>query len=73
MFGLGKLAGSVIDLAVNTVGDVVDISTSIVTLGAYGELSSENVTRLLATGLTIYELSELTGVAVELLEEVIDD
>lgn len=73
MFGLGRILESVVDVAVSTVEDVVDIGTSVVTLGAYGELSSENVTRLLATGLTIYELSELTGVAMELLQEVADD
>ena len=62
-----------INETVKVIEDVVDVSLAVVTLGEYGELSKENVTRLLATGLTIYTLSEITGVAVELIEKALED
>ena len=55
------------------VEDAVDISLSVVTLGEYGELSKENVSRLIASGITIYALSEATGIAVDLIESALED
>lgn len=68
-----NLLNDVVDMATQTVSDAVDIGLATVTLGEYGELSTENVSRLLATGLTVYELSELTGVTVDVIQSVVDD
>ena len=57
----------------NVVEDAIDIGTSVVTLGEYGELSKENVSRLIASGMTIYALSEATGIAVDVIEKVLND
>ncbi len=70
MFGL---LNDAVNLAVDTVGDVANMGLAVVTLGEYGELSKANVARLLATGITIYELSEMTGVAVDVIQSVVDD
>lgn len=66
MFGL-------LDDAADLVSDTLDVGASILTLGVYGELSQANVRRILATGVTIYELSEATGVALSVLREFIDE
>jgi len=57
----------------NIVEDAIDISVAVVTLGEYGELNKENVSRLIASGLTIYAISEVTGVAVGLIENALED
>tara|TARA_R110000782_G_scaffold147178_2_gene239971 strand:+ start:867 stop:1058 length:192 start_codon:yes stop_codon:yes gene_type:complete len=62
-----------IDETVKILDDVVDTGLAVVTLGEYGELNKENVTRLLAAGLTIYTISEVTGVAVDLIEKALED
>jgi len=70
MFGF---VSDMIDSTVKIIDDAVDITLAVVTLGEYGELSKENVTRLIATGITIYALSEATGVAVDVIEKVLED
>lgn len=70
MFGL---LNDALDVATSAVSDVANMGLAVVTLGEYGELSKENVGRLLATGITIYELSEMTGVAVDVIQSVVDD
>lgn len=62
-----------IDTTTKIVEDAVDISLSVATLGEYGELSKENVSRLIASGITVYALSEATGVAVDVIEKVLED
>ena len=54
------------------VEDAVDVTTYTLTLGEYGELSKENVSRLIASGLTVYAISEATGVAVDVIQKVLD-
>jgi len=56
-----------------TVEDVIDVGVAVVALGEYGELSKENVSRIIATGITVYALSEATGVAVEIIEKVLEE
>jgi len=55
------------------VEDVVDVSIGVVTLGEYGEVSKENVSRIIASGVTIYALSEASGVAVDILQKALDE
>ncbi len=62
-----------LDAVVNIADTSIDMALAVVTLGEYGELSKENVTRLIVSGITIYEISELTGVAVELINGVLED
>jgi len=66
-----------IDEAINTtakiVEDAVDVGSSVVTMGEYGELSKENVSRLIASGITLYTLSEATGLAIDVLQSVLDE
>ena len=70
MFGF---INDAIKATTSVVEDAVDITLSVATLGEYGELSKANVSRLIATGITIYALSEATGVAVDILEKIIED
>ena len=70
MFGF---INSMIDESVKIVDDAIDVGLAVVTLGEYGELSKDNVTRLIAAGLTIYAISEATGVAVDLIEKALDE
>ena len=70
MFGF---INDIVNETAKIVEDAVDVTLAVVTLGEYGELSKENVTRLIASGLTIYAISEATGVAVELIEKAIED
>tara|TARA_R110000796_G_scaffold85679_2_gene185802 strand:+ start:584 stop:796 length:213 start_codon:yes stop_codon:yes gene_type:complete len=70
MFGF---INSMIDESVKIVDDAIDVGLAVVTLGEYGELSKDNVTRLIAAGLTIYAISEATGVAVDLIERALDE
>lgn len=68
--------GFIDDMIKTTTGlveDSIDIVTAVITLGEYGELSKENVSRLIASGITIYALSEATGVAVDVIEKVLED
>lgn len=66
-----------IDEAINTtakiVEDAVDVGSFVVTMGEYGELSKENVSRLIASGITLYALSEATGLAIDVLQSVLDE
>lgn len=66
-----------IDDAIKTtqtfIEDVFDISVAVISFGEYGELSRENVTRLIATGVTLYALSEASGIAVDTLQEWLDN
>lgn len=54
------------------VEDVVDVSTAVVTLGECGKIDTANVCRLASTGLTIYEISQTTGIAVDIIEETLN-
>lgn len=58
--------------AVELVEDAVDVGVHVLSLGEYGELNKQNVSRLIAAGMTVYTISEATGVAVELIEKVLE-
>jgi hypothetical protein len=68
-----SFVGSVLSETTKIVEDVVDVGLAVVTLGEYGELSKKNVSRLIDSGLTIYDISEATGVAIDLIEKVLED
>jgi len=70
MFGF---IDDMISTTAKLVEDAVDVGTAVLTMGEYGELSKENVSRLVASGLTVYALSEATGVAVDIIQDVLDD
>ena len=70
MFGL---LDDAIDLVRDVTEEVVDLGSEVVSLGSFGALSKENVKVALGTGLTVYELSDMTGVAVSVLEGLTDD
>jgi len=63
----------VVKVTTKTAEDALDVTTSILTLGEYGELSEENVSRLLSRGMTIVEISAATGVGVDVLAELMSD
>lgn len=67
------LIGGVFNTAAKAVEDAIDIGTHVLTLGEYGELNKQNVSRLIAAGMTAYTISEATGIAVELIERVLED
>jgi len=66
MFGL-------IDALTDTVEDVIDIGVGVATLGAYGDISRTKVSSLIASGLTVYEITEMTGWSIDLIEELTSD
>jgi hypothetical protein len=70
MFGVIE---DMVKTTANIVEDSIDIGVSVVTLGEYGDINKENVSRLIASGIIIYALSEATGIAVELLESALED
>lgn len=53
--------------------DALDIGTAVVTMGEYGEFSKKNVSRLIASGVSIYALAEAANVSVEVIQELIDE
>ena len=55
------------------VEDTIDVGLAVVTLGEYGELNKRNVSRLIASGMTLIAISEATGVAVDLLERTLEE
>lgn len=61
-----------IDDIAEVVEDAIDVTIGIGTAGIYGDLSKDKVSKLVATGLTIYQISEMTGWATDLIEEAID-
>lgn len=63
----------IVDTTVKVAEDSIDVTAAVLTLGEYGELSKENVSRLIASGLTVYSISEATGVAVELIEKALEE
>jgi len=63
----------VVESTTEVVSDAIDVGLGVVTLGEYGELNKENVSRLIAAGMTIYGISEATGVAVDLIEKALED
>jgi hypothetical protein len=64
---------SLFDAACDLTDSALNVGVGVITLGQFGTLNSEQIGKLLASGYTIYELSELTGVAVELIQEVLND
>lgn len=69
MFGiLDDIVDTAIDLTSSTVSKAVNIGT----LGAV-DLDKENIAKYLAAGYTLYELSEVTGVALHVLESMMED
>lgn len=59
----GSLIGSVVNLA----ADVVSPVTSLV------GIDKQHLMTLAALGLTVYEISEMTGVAAEVVRKVLED
>ena len=54
--------------------DAVENAIEVVTSPLYGEVpTKQQVAKLIADGLTIYAVSEATGVAVDILEKILDD
>lgn len=54
--------------------DAVENALDVVTAPLTGDLpSKQQVAKLIADGLTIYAVSEATGVAIEMLEKILDD
>lgn len=69
MFGLFD---EVID-AVATVGSVATgAAIGIATLGQAGGITGNDIARLAASGYTLYQISDATGVAVDVLEDILD-
>lgn len=68
MFGIIK---EVVDATTETISDVTNVGLNVITLGEYGELSKENIQRLLDNGMTIISISESTGVGVDLIKRVL--
>lgn len=73
VFGLIRsVVNTAVDVVEDVVEDAVDISLNIVTLGEYGELSRSNVSRLVAGGMTLAMIAGATGVALHVLEDIMD-
>jgi hypothetical protein len=68
MFGLFDDA---VKVAASITADVVGTVVEVGSLGSI-EINRKNVSALLEAGYTIYELSEVTGIAVNVLEEIVE-
>jgi hypothetical protein len=53
--------------------DAIDVGLGALSMGEMGDLSKEKVARLISAGVTIYSISEATGIAVEVLEKLIEE
>ncbi len=54
--------------------NAVENCLHVVTAPLYGKVpNKQQVAKLIADGLTIYAVSEATGVAVDMLEKILDD
>lgn len=73
IFNMFGFIDDMISSTTKIVEGAVDVTMYTVTLGEYGELNKQNVSRLIASGLTIYALSEATGVAVDTIQKVLDN
>ena len=67
------MIGSLFKAATDMVEDALDVGIAVVTLGEYGELNKQNVSRLIASGMTVYAISEATCVTVELIEKALEE
>lgn len=65
--------GSIVSGLVTLVEDAVDVTVGVVTLGEYGEVNKDNVSRLIAGGMTIYTISQVFGVSEEILREALNE
>lgn len=67
---IGKVAKGIVDVAIDTANTAVNITGSLIK----GELPSQDqLVRLLESGVTLYTISDLTGMTVEALQEVLDN
>ncbi len=62
-----------IKLGTRIVEDTIDVGIGVITLGECGDLNTHKVARLIASGYTLYQISEASGVAVDLLEKMLED
>jgi hypothetical protein len=68
MFGL---LDDVVKVAASITADVVGTVVEVGSLGSI-EINRKNISDLIEAGYTIYELSEVTGIAVNVLEEIVE-
>jgi hypothetical protein len=68
MFGLFD---DVVKVAASITADVVGTVVEVGSLGNI-EINRKNISTLIEAGYTIYELSEMTGIAVNVLEEIVE-
>jgi hypothetical protein len=62
---------NIFNRAAKAATDVVDVATAVVTLGQYGELSRSNISRLVSEGVSVATLSEESGIAVEVIYDML--
>lgn len=70
---ISDLVEDAVDAAGNIVDQTFDAALEITSLGEGGRLDSTTMSNLLASGLTLYEISELSGIAMYLLEDIVDE
>ena len=70
---ISDLVEEAVDAAGNIVDQTFDAALEITSLGEGGRLDSTTMANLLASGLTLYEISELSGIAMYLLEDIVDE
>ncbi len=63
----------ILDTVSEMVEDTLNLGASVITLGAYGDVDRDTLQRLVANGVSIAMLAEETGVAVDVLEEFLED
>ena len=60
------------DIAVNTLDDVVNGTVTMAGDLLKGELNSRKIMKLVNAGVTVFALSEATGIAVHVLQNLVD-
>ena len=68
-----SLIDDVIKSTSSVVEDAIDVGTAVITLGEHGDFNKKNVSRLIASGLTVYAIAELASVTVDAVEKVLED
>lgn len=69
MFGIFD---DVVDAVVDTTSSVVSKTVDLGTLGTVS-VTKEQVAGLIATGVAVYELSEASGIAVDVIEQFLEE
>ena len=72
-----NIIGDIVNTTVGAVSSVfvstTDAALFAISFGQYGELNKNTLINLVGAGITLYEISEVTGIALSTLEAIYDE